>query len=62
MRSKDENCTQAEKGEKQGTKLIFSPKLVLKEVSPLYHLDLPYLHVDCWLVFFTLSSLLRIKF
>jgi hypothetical protein len=49
------------KEKKQGTKLIFSPKLVLNEFSPLYHLDLPDLHVDCWLIFFTLSSLLRIK-
>jgi len=43
MRSQDENCRQ---GKKQGTKLVFSPKVVLRAVSPRI-LDLPYLCLEC---------------
>jgi hypothetical protein len=47
MRSPDENCRQ---GKKKGTKLVFLLKLVLRGVSPPV-LDLPYLRLECWLVF-----------
>jgi hypothetical protein len=46
MRSQDEKTvSQGQKLKKQGTKLVFSPKLVLREVSPPV-LGLLYLHLD----------------